>query len=390
MRTRTARTFALVASTALAAGVGLVALSGTALAVGAPYAGTPIGTLDIRPATGNNLTPIDYTTSGPCPAGASFETLLFGFGLPDAGEIVTSRTAAGFSTTGPITSSVSDTLQGFADKNATTLQGQYDLVLRCTNRFGALTNGDFRSRIVFSSPTAYTATRGPGPGGAVPAPTATAPAPVPSVVPSATATATATASPPPASPPAGACTRPATVSLNPRTTLAGAAAEVTVTAPGNTIVDLFAYTRPSTTYRKVREAVVNSTGRTTFTVVPPRNTRLYALVRGCTANAGRDSQVLNVRTSLSIFVVRNGSRNYTFTGDSVPARPASGLLISLYRVSRDGSQVLTGQTRAVAADGRWTINRRFTGSGRFGFVVRTGQDLQSAPGSSNVRATLIS
>ena len=51
--------------------------------------------------------------------------------------------------------------------------------------------------------------------------------------------------------------------------------------------------------------------------------------------------------------------------------------------------MLTAQTRANASNGDWRIDRRFTGSGRFGFVVRTGQDLQNAPGTSNVRSLLV-
>jgi hypothetical protein len=31
----------------------------------------------------------------------------------------------------------------------------------------------------------------------------------------------------------------------------------------------------------------------------------------------------------------------------------------------------------------------FSGTGRFGFVVRTGQDVQNAPGTSRVRQTLV-
>jgi hypothetical protein len=51
-------------------------------------------------------------------------------------------------------------------------------------------------------------------------------------------------------------------------------------------------------------------------------------------------------------------------------------------------QVLTAQTRATHH--RHVPSRRvFTGSGRFGFVVRTGQDLLNAPGQSNLRTVLV-
>ena len=111
-------------------------------------------------------------------------------------------------------------------------------------------------------------------------------------------------------------------------------------------------------------------------------------MRGCTTDAARFSVVLNVRTQLSLNVVRNGKQFYTFSGRALPAR-TGGLIVSLYRVTNDGRQILTSQTRASAATGQYVINRRFTGTGRFGFVVRTGQDLQNAPGASNVRSLLV-
>ena len=66
------------------------------------------------------------------------------------------------------------------------------------------------------------------------------------------------------------------------------------------------------------------------------------------------------------------------------------MIISLYRVTADGQQVLTSQTRASSTNGTWTLNRTFLGTGRFGFVVRTGQDLMNAPGASAVRSLTVS
>lgn len=163
-------------------------------------------------------------------------------------------------------------------------------------------------------------------------------------------------------------------------------AGVSVTATPNSVVELFAYTRPSTTLRVVRTGTTDANGNITFADLrPPGNTRLVAQQRGCAF--GRQ-KVLNVRTLLTLFVERNGPRTYTFSGRALPARPG-GLIVSLYRVTNDGRQVLTSQARADSATGRYVINRRFTGSGRFGFVLRTGQDLRNAPGSSNIRSLLI-
>ena len=237
------------------------------------------------------------------------------------------------------------------------------------------------------------------------------PSPAPSVLPTAspsgsasptlspttspTTTPTASTSPGPASPSATpstatpACAVPARVVLASTTIIATGHTGVSVTAPAGSVVDLLAYSRPSSTYRIVRTGTTDSTGRVVFSALaPPSNTRLYAQVRGCTASTVTGSVVLNVRTALSLFAQRTGPQSYTFSGDSLPARPG-GLIISLYRVTDSGSQLLTAQVRASATTGNWSLNRTFTGTGRFGFVVRTGQDLQNAPGSSNVRPTLI-
>ena len=200
------------------------------------------------------------------------------------------------------------------------------------------------------------------------------------------------ASPSPTQTPVRDCRAGARVSLDRNTITATGSASVTVTYRSNTLVDLFAYTQPSTEYRLVRSETTNADGVATFVVRPPANTRLEARPRreDCTdpVFGTEPSVVLNVRTALTLTAVRNGTRDYTFAGDSLPARQG-GLIVSLYRVTESGSQVLTAQTRASAASGDWAINRKFTGSGRFGFVARTGQDLQNAPGTSNTRSTLI-
>ena len=81
---------------------------------------------------------------------------------------------------------------------------------------------------------------------------------------------------------------------------------------------------------------------------------------------------------------RNGTRDYTFS--AFHAGPA-GKVASLYRVLPDGREVLTAQTRT---GGEWvTVRRVFTGSGRFGFVLRTGDDINSLGASTGVRDTVL-
>lgn len=181
------------------------------------------------------------------------------------------------------------------------------------------------------------------------------------------------------------CLVPMRIELDSATVTATESAGLSVRTAAGIPVDLYAYTQPSTTYRLVRSQVSDSTGLARFSVRPPANTRLYAQKPGCTPGP---SVVLNVRTALSLAVTRTGPQEYVFSGDSLPARPG-GLIVSLYRLTADGRSVLTAQARADAADGEWRVLRRFTGTGRFGFVVRTGQDLQNAPGASNVRSLLV-
>ena len=195
---------------------------------------------------------------------------------------------------------------------------------------------------------------------------------------------TPSATPSPA--PTSGCSA-ATADVFDGTITATGSARVAISGTRGSTVDLYAYTRPSTQFRLVRTVTI-PTGTAPDPMVslrPPGNTRLYAQQRGCPAGP---QKVINVRTALSLFAQRDGVRTYTFSGDSLPARPG-GLIVSLYRLAADGRQVLTAQARASATDGRWRLVRVFTGSGRFGFVVRTGQDLQNAPGRSNVRTLLV-
>jgi hypothetical protein len=180
--------------------------------------------------------------------------------------------------------------------------------------------------------------------------------------------------------------RQATLVLSTTRTVATHAATVTVHAPAGSVVDLYAYSRPSTTFAVVRSATVGSTGALTWTVAPLTNTRLYAQKRG---GAATPQTVLSVATALSLNAARTAPRTYVFSGRSIPAR-AGGLIVSLYRSVDGVHQILTAQTRANAQTGSWSLTRTFSGVGRFTFVVRTGGDVQNAAGSSNTRSVLVS
>ena len=221
----------------------------------------------------------------------------------------------------------------------------------------------------------------------------------PAVTPSPSATPTASATPSATTSPSPSCSTPQVV-LGSGTIIATGSSSLRVTGTPGTAIEVFAYSQPSRTYTRVRTGTIGSNGSVDLAAVrPPTNTRLYAQQVGCTTDEAANSRVLNVRTQLSLNVARTGVRAYRFSGSAIPARP-NGLIVSLYRVTSDGRQVLTAQTRANANVGQpgydstrpagsYAINRVFAGTGRFGFVVRTGQDLQNAPGSSNVRSLLV-
>ena len=179
--------------------------------------------------------------------------------------------------------------------------------------------------------------------------------------------------------------RQAVLDLAATSAVATHATAVTVHAPVGSTVDLFAYSRPSTTYAVVRSATVGATGVVTWSVSPLTNTRLYAQKQG---GAPTPPVVLSVAPAVSLAATRTGTRTYAFSGRTVPAR-AGGLVVSLYRVDAAHHEVLTGRTR-TDSHGRWSLTRTFSGTGRFGFVARTSGDVQNAAGTSSTRSVLLS
>ena len=194
--------------------------------------------------------------------------------------------------------------------------------------------------------------------------------PCATVSPSASATATASASP--------SAQAPLGIDVSPATITPGVQSVVTVTGRPGAIIELQAYSRPNTTYGVVRRGTIGEDGRIVFRVTPGTNTRLFAQVTGAPESMSR-SVVINVRTALSLTVVRNGSLDYTFQGRILPRR--AGQLITLYRVDQ-GREIITKQIRTDGT-GTYRIRRVFTGQGTFGFLTRTGQTLTNAAGVSN-------
>ena len=156
-----------------------------------------------------------------------------------------------------------------------------------------------------------------------------------------------------------------------------------------------------------RTGVADANGAITFDDLrPAANSRLRARQAGCDYTADATGSVLQVRAAETLRVTRTGPRTYTFSGESIPARPG-GLIVSLYRVI--GSTCAPGVEPRRCPGERFLTQVRAQGEGapdpgsyemsvtfpavdrntRDEFVVKTGRDAQNAPGRSNVRSLLI-
>ena len=185
---------------------------------------------------------------------------------------------------------------------------------------------------------------------------------------------------------------------------------VTVTGSPNSAVELYAYSRPDTTYSRVRSGTTGPNGAITFDLKPGTNTRLYAHYANSPMGASTESstQVITVHATLSLSAYRDGARRYHFQGTNLPRR--AGQLITLYRYATgprldqycvpaaesDTTTSNTGSCTAVRtatartnASNQWRIDRTFTGDGQFYFVVRTSNTLDNGRGHSNQRLTVI-
>ncbi len=202
-----------------------------------------------------------------------------------------------------------------------------------------------------------------------PPPSPSPPAPVPSP-------AAPTVAPPTVAPPAEPSAAPPTMTLSPATSRAGAKVTVSGKAePGDT-VELWAYTRPSTTYGLARTAEVAEDGTYAFTVAPSRNTRMF--VKDTTEDTQSPSAVLRVMTSINVKVARTGVRTYRFTGSTLPKRP--GQTVNVYYLA--GTKKTIAGKAVVTPKGTYLFERRFGSGGTLTFTAQTGVDNDNAAGTS--------
>jgi hypothetical protein len=155
-----------------------------------------------------------------------------------------------------------------------------------------------------------------------------------------------------------------TVTVALRRMVLGERATVRVTGAPGAAVELWAYSRPTTSYSLVRRGVLDAEGRASFEVAPRGNTRLYARV------AGRNTATttVDVAQTATLSISRTSGGAYRFSGQIAPAR--AGVEVTLMRKPAVGPAVVASRALTDAA-GRYRIDRRFGESGTFGFYVDT-------------------
>jgi hypothetical protein len=157
---------------------------------------------------------------------------------------------------------------------------------------------------------------------------------------------------------------------------------LTATGSAGQAIQLQCYSRPSTSYATARNATIDAAGSpVTFQLRPGTSTRCFAQYAANAAQDWSSTVLLNVHTTLSLSAVRTGVRTYVFQGRNLPQ--LAGQLITLYRITSDGTEVRTANL-TTDASGIYRVTRQFAGSGRYRFRVRTTQTLNNAPGASNV------
>lgn len=191
--------------------------------------------------------------------------------------------------------------------------------------------------------------------------------------------------PAPPPPPAAPVPVAPQIQAQPRVITLGQSALITVDGAAGASVQLYAYTRPNTTYRLVRTGVLSRSGdfgRASWTITPPANTRLYARVDG------RNTTTVTVNVAHTVTIgATNAAGTYRFTG---VVRPGfTGLPVTLLRALPGGGATVVART-TTSPSGIWRIDRRFTGSGTFGFYAITGTSPDNVSGRSRTYGLAVS
>ncbi|MBV8993129.1 MAG: hypothetical protein JO287_05385 [Pseudonocardiales bacterium] len=136
----------------------MVALGALAPVVPSLAQADSIGGVVIIPGTGTDLSPIRLRTSTGCPTQASkYYATMRGHDFPPSGQIITSTTEAGLSTSAGFDVYVEQIMRDYAAQNHTTLAGRYDITVHCTDSLALESYGEFTGSLEFTSPTTYQA-----------------------------------------------------------------------------------------------------------------------------------------------------------------------------------------------------------------------------------------
>ena len=159
---------------------------------------------------------------------------------------------------------------------------------------------------------------------------------------------------------------------------AGDSATLTGAAEPGTTVELWAYSRPSTSYRLVRSTTAAASGLYAFSVTPPTDTRLRSRVDGLDSG----SVVVGVRHLVRTSATRTGCGPSASPGPSSRSGPASRVDV----LARTGGGLRLLTTARTGADGRWSVDRTFHRPATWDVVARTAADGVNRSGTRRPRA----
>lgn len=157
----------------------------------------------------------------------------------------------------------------------------------------------------------------------------------------------------------------------------------------DSVVELYSAVAPNTSLSYLKAARVASDATSIrLRLNEPRNTKLFARVRGCGVRT--PIATLLVTPSLSMAApAHSGYRALTFSGSSGPAK-AGGLVVNVYRLV-SGSPVLAGTTHASATTGAWSLRVPFSPArGYFRFYAQTVANSVNAAATTASQSGLIS
>jgi uncharacterized repeat protein (TIGR01451 family) len=187
---------------------------------------------------------------------------------------------------------------------------------------------------------------------------------------------------PSASPACAGCAPP-TLTLSRSLIDAGKSVVVSGTARPGATVTLFAYSRPSTTYKVIRTGTATAAGTYAFTIAPTTSTRLYA----STIDGASPSAAVLVRTVVSLTAGATSGCGLRARGTVYPHR--AGIPVNIeYRLPTGRFRLAMRTT--TAANGSYSVARSFTACGTtLVWRATTAQSLVNMAGVSPLRSVTL-